>query len=196
MAASLTLGEINNWRSLPQLLPISIITATGVLYFWKFIKENVWMKTLGLGVLLISLFYFCLIYFIHFPIESAEGYQYGYKQIASYLNKHYMEFEKIIVDPRFGSKDYYYIGVPSSYIPFYTYLDPHKVQEAKYIPFGITFDKYEFREINWDAEKVQRNYLYVVPSDNIPDPSKNLKVIHEIPLPSHKIEFKLYSLAN
>lgn len=194
--ASLTEGELNNWRSLPQLLPVSIITAVGVLYFWDFMKKNVWMKTLSGVALLISLFYFCLIYFIHFPLESAEGYQYGYKQISIYLNKHYTEFEKIIIDPRFGSKDYYYIGVPSSYIPFYTYLDPRKVQTAKSIPFGVTFDKYEFRQINWDAEKIRKNYLYIVPNDNIPDSSENLKVVDEIPLPSHKIEFKLYSLAN
>src|SRR3989344_4503466 len=103
LAASLTLGEINNWRSLPQLLPVAIITAVGLLYLWKFINEYIWMKVLGLGLLLISLFYFCLAYFIHFPIEQAEGYQYGYKQVAEYINKHYPEFEKIIIDPRFGN---------------------------------------------------------------------------------------------
>lgn len=192
--ASLTEGELNNWRSLPQLLPISIITAVGVYYFWDNARKDIRMKVLGWTALVVSLFYFSLIYFIHFPLERAEGYQYGYKQMASYLNQHYGEFEKIIIDPRFGSAAYYYIGVPSSYIPFYTNLDPRKVQAAKAVPFGTSFDKYEFREINWGGEKVQKNYLFIVPSDMTPDPSLNLKVIHQIPLPNHKIEFKLYSL--
>lgn len=196
LAASLTQGEINNWRSLPQLLSISIITAAGILFFWQIIKNNVWIKILGLGLLFTSIFYFSLIYFIHFPIEKAEGYQYGYKQIASYLNKHYMDYEKIIIDRRFGNKDYYYIGVPSSYIPFYTYLDPHKVQNAKVIPFGITFDKYEFRDINWDAENVVKNYLYIVPADHLPNLSKNLRLVHEVLLPNHRIGFMLFTLKN
>lgn len=195
LTASITQGEINNWRSLPQLLPIAIITAVGVLYIWDFVKKNFWMKTLGLGVVLVSFLYFFLIYFIHFPIENAEGYQYGYKQMALYIDQHYPEFERIIIDPRFGSKSFYYIGVPSSYIPFYTYLDPHKVQNAKVIPFGITFDKYEFREINWDKEKIQKNYLYIVPNDNIPNSADNLKLVHEIQLPNWKPAFKLYSLS-
>ena len=131
---------------------------------------------------------------MHFPIEKAVGYQYGYKQMASYLNTHYTEFEKIIIDPHFGDKNYYYIGVPSSYIPFYTNLDPRKVWDAKNVRFGIAFDKYEFRDINWDTEKIQKNYLYIVPSDMIPDPSKNLKVVYQIPLPNQRIAFKLYSL--
>ncbi len=196
LTAAITQGEVNNWRSLPQLLPIAIITAVGVLYTWDFVRKNFWMKTLGITVFLVSLLYFSLIYFFHFPIENAEGYQYGYKQMALYISQHYPEFERIIIDPRFGSKSFYYIGVPSSYIPFYTYLDPHKVQNAKVIPFGITFDKYEFREINWDEEKIQKNYLYIVPNDNIPNSENNLKIIHEIPLPSRKIEFKLYSAIN
>lgn len=196
LAASLTLGEINNWRSFPQLLPVSIITAAGMLYFWDFIKKNFWVRTLGLVTLLISIFYFLLTYFIHFPIENAQEYQYGYKQIAFYLNTHYAKFEKIIIDPRFGDINYYYIGVPSSYIPFYTYLDPRKVQNAKIVPFGIVFDKYEFREINWNGEKIQKNYLYIVPSDMVPNPLQDLKVIYEIALPNKKIQFKLYSLIN
>ena len=194
LVASLTEGELNNWRSLPQLLPISIITAVGVLCFWEIIKKNLWKKVLSLGLLFVLVLYFCIIYFMHFPIEKAVGYQYGYKQMASYLNTHYTEFEKIIIDPHFGDKNYYYIGVPSSYIPFYTNLDPRKVWDAKTVRFGIAFDKYEFRDINWDTEKIQKNYLYIVPSDMIPDPSKNLKVVYQIPLPNQRIAFKLYSL--
>ena len=151
---------------------------------------------MGLGLLLISFMYFFLAYFRHFPLERAVDYQYGYKQIALYLSPHYNEFEKIIIDQRFGDKNYYYIGVPSSYIPFYTYLDPVKVQNARYLTNGIAFDKYEFRNINWASEKVEKNYLYVVPYDIIPNPEYDLKSVKEINLPNWQPAFKLYSLAN
>src|SRR3989338_437111 len=196
IAASITEGEINNWRSLPLLLPVALITAAGTLYIWDLAKRNFCIKGLGLVLLSISFVYFFLVYFRHFPLQKAVGYQYGYKQIALFTGQHYSEFEKIIIDRRFGDKNYYYIGVPSSYIPFYTYLDPVKVQNARYLPNVIAFDKYEFREIDWASEKVKKNYLYVVPYDFILNPEHNLEIVHEIKLPNRQPAFKLYVLAN
>jgi len=193
VAASMTEGELNNWRSLPQLLPVALITASGTLFIWNLVKKNFWIKCLGSGLLLISFMYFFLVYFRHFPLQKAVQYQYGYKQIALYINKHYDQYEKIIVDSRFGDKNYYYIGVPSSYIPFYTNLDPVKVQNARYLQNGIAFDKYEFRNIDWASEKIEINYLYAVPYDIIPNPEYNLKLVYEIKLPSWQPAFKLYS---
>ena len=193
LAASVTQGELNNWRSLPQLLPVALITASGTLIIWEYVKKHPWLKNIGFGLLFISVLYFFLVYFRHFPLQRAVGYQYGYKQIASYIDQHYDEYEKIIIDRRFGDRNYYYIGVPSSYIPFYTYLDPVKVQNAVILPYGIAFDKYEFRDINWDSEKIENNHLYVVPYDLIPKQEYNLKIVHEIGLPNWKPAFKLYS---
>lgn len=144
-----------------------------------------------------SFIYFLFTFFVHFPIQSAEGYQYGYKQMAVYINEHYDKYEKIIVDPRFGSKDYYHSGVPSLYIPFYTNMHPRQLQNAQMIktfPYGVYFDKYEFREIYWDKEEVKGKFLYAVPFDNIPQESQNLKVVYEIQLPNHEPRFTLYSL--
>lgn len=196
VVASLTEGEINNWRSLPQLLPVALITASGALYIWDFAKRKSWIQSIILGLLLISFMYFFLVYFRHFPLQKAVGYQYGYKQIALYVNQHYNEFEKIIIDRRFGDRNYYYIGVPSQYIPFYTYLDPVKMQNARYLPYGVALDKYEFREIDWSNEKVEKNYLYAVPYDFILNPKYNLKLVHEIKLPNRQPAFKMYILAD
>jgi len=196
VVASMTEGEINNWRSLPQLLPVALITASGTLYIWDLVKKRFWIKRLSLGILLISFMYFFLVYFRHFPLQKAVNYQYGFKQIALYVDQHYSEYEKIIVDQRFGDKNYYYIGVPSSYIPFYTYLDPIKVQNARFLPNGIAFDKYEFRNINWDSEKIEKNYLYAVPYDIVPNPEYNLKIVYKIQLPNWQPAFTLYSQTN
>lgn len=196
VAASMTEGEINNWRSFPLLLPVALVTASGVFSIWDFVKKNFWIKSLGVGLLLVSFMYFFLVYFRHFPLQKAIGYQYGFKQIALYVGQHYNEFEKIIIDQRFGDRNYYYIGVPSSYIPFYTNLDPIKVQNARYLPYGIAFDKYQFRNIDFASEKVEKNYLYVVPYDFILSSEYNLKLVHEIKLPNRQPAFKLYSLEN
>lgn len=190
-----TQGDISNVRSLPIVIPVAIVTAAGSLYMLDYINKKIFLKILATGLISISFLYFLFIYIFHFPVQNAEGFQYGFKQMALYIKKHYTEYEKIIVDYRFGNKEFYFYGVPSSYIPFYTYLDPRKVQKAQTIPQGSAFDKYEFRFIDWDKEKIQKNYLYAVPYDNVPDLSKALKLVYEIQLPNHKVEFKLYSLS-
>lgn len=40
LTASFTQGEINNWRSLPELLPIAVITGAGSLFIWEAVKSN------------------------------------------------------------------------------------------------------------------------------------------------------------
>ncbi len=195
LTASLTLGDINNWRSLPQLLPITVVAAAGTLFLWNFAKKKLWIKALGIALWLVTTLYFIPVYFVHFPAQRGEDYQYGYKQMALYIREHPNEYEKIIIDPRFGNKNYYYSGVPSLYIPFYTYMDPVKLHEANMIPNGISFDKYEFRNIYWEKEVMQKNYLYIVPYDNIPA-TGGLKVVKEIQLPSRKVQFLLYSRAD
>lgn len=194
LVPALSVGDLNNLRSLPIVLPYSVVIGAGTLYMLEYLNKKIILKILAI-VTLISFLYFLLIYIFHFPVQTAESFQYGYKQMALYIKDHYAEYEKIIIDPRFGSKDFYFSGVPNAYIPFYTYIDPKKVRNATFLPLGIAFDKYEFRDINWDKEKVQKKYLYAVPYDNVPDLSENLRQVYEIQLPNHKVEFKLYSLS-
>lgn len=192
---AITQGGLSNVRSLPMVIPVAIVTAAGSLYMLEYINKKMILKILAIGLISISFLYFSFIYTFHFPVQAAEGFQYGYKQMALYIKKHYTEYEKIIVDYRFGNKEFYFYGVPNAYIPFYTYLDPRKVQNAKALPQGSSFDKYEFRFIDWDKEEIQKKYLYAVPYDNVPDLSQGIKQVYEIQLPNHKVEFKLYSLS-
>ncbi len=193
LIAAITEGDINNLRSLPEVLPITIITSVGSFYILSYLRKKILLKSLATGLILVSLFYTIQIYFLHFPIQNAEGFEYGFKQIALYINEHGSNYEKIIIDPRFGDKEFYYYGVPNEYIPFYTNLDPRQAQNARQINQGIAFDKYEFRNVEWDRKAAQKNYLYVVPHDNIPN-NENIKQVEEIQLPNHKVEFRLYSL--
>ncbi|MDO8429066.1 MAG: hypothetical protein Q7S88_00360, partial [Candidatus Daviesbacteria bacterium] len=135
------------------------------------------------------------IYIGHYPLQRAVDFQYGYKQMALYISKHYPKYEKIVIDPRFGNREFYFSGVPHVYIPYYTYLDPRKLQMSTRTPYGAFFDKYEIRNVNWDYEIPQSNYLYIVPHDNNPglNLTPKIKQVHEIKLPNQKVEFRLYS---
>jgi len=194
IVAATTEGDLNNWRSLPQLLPVALIVASGVVSFWEDIENNFLMKFLFASSLVVSFFYFFFIFFRHFPLQRSVDYQYGYKQMSLFINLHYDDYQKFIIDQRFGDKNYYYVGVPSSYIPFYTKTDPIKVQNAVYLTNGIAFDKYEFRNINWNGENIQKGFLYIIPYDIIPNTKDNLKLINQIKLPDWRPAFNMYSL--
>jgi hypothetical protein len=158
-------------------------------------KSKFLLRFIFFVLITINLFYFILIYSFHYPIQRAEDFQYGFEQMASYIRLHYSEYEKIIVDPRFGNKDFYFYGVPHVYIPYYTNLDPRKLQSSNKVLNGIAFDKYEFRYIDWSTEKYDNRYLYIVPQDNIPtEKLNNINEIGQIQLPNHKVQFRFYSL--
>lgn len=193
---ALTLGALSFVRILPLVAPISVISAVGTLYILENIYNKLSLKILAVGLVSISFLYFVVTYFFHFPFERAEGFQYGFKQIALYTKEHYSEYNKFIIDPRFGDKEFYFYGVPHVYIPFYTNMDPRKLQNARKLTQGLSFDKYETRFINWNQEKLQQKHLYIVPYDNNPasDIARTLKKVFEIQLPNHKVEFVFYAL--
>lgn len=188
---ALTFGEVSNPRNLVSILPFTITMATGSLIIWNYLGRNILLKIGTIFLLAVSFIYFIVIYYYHFPFENGLGYQYGYKQIAQYIKPRYNQFDKIIIDPRFG---YYniYSGVPVWYVPYYTNLDARLLLQARYSKDGTFFGKYEIRDINWNLEVPKHSYLYVVPVINRPTTQKLQKLI-EINLPNHKPAFDLYT---
>lgn len=183
---SLTLGPQSHSRNLISVIPISIFCGVGLMFI---LKKIVW-KIIFWSFFTLSFVYFLIIFFYHFPKDAAQNYEYGYEQIADYIKPRFREFKTIIIDPRFGSH-YIYSGVPHMYIPFYTYLDPTKLQNAVNNKEGSFFDKYQIREIDWKKEKIQREALYILPADNAPLDVK-LEKIYTITLPNMTPAFYLY----
>lgn len=192
-----TQGGPNHIRNLVSVAPYTVIISLGCLAVWNYLKNRRLLLILALATVLLSFFYFCLIYFFHFPIQAGENFQYGYKQIAQYIKIHYDEYEKIIIDPKFGEHRRY-DGVPHLYIPYFTSLDPQQLLKRQDLPTGLFFDKYEIRGINWDAEKTRKSHLYVVPYSNSPSSpaSDQLNQLLEIQLPNYKPAFRLYEGIN
>ena len=197
LVPALTQGGANYVRNLVSVAPYTIAIAIGCSVVWNYLKNKRLALFVASGVVLVSFLYFCAIYFHHFPFQSGENFQYGYKQIAQYINGHYDKYEKIIIDPKFGEGGVY-DGVPRLYIPYYTHLDPYQLLKRRSLPVGLGFDKYEIRIIDWPNEKIKESYLYAVPLSNLPPlPASNqLNNVLEIRLPNQKPAFALYTIAN
>ncbi|TSC88564.1 MAG: Uncharacterized protein G01um10147_60 [Microgenomates group bacterium Gr01-1014_7] len=191
ITASLTSGPQSTSRNLVSLIPISIVCAVGLFIFWK-TAGKIWKKAF-LIIFAGTFLYFLAIFYYHFPKDSGEGFQYGYKQIALFIKPRYQNLNLIIIDPRFGPANMY-SGLPHLYIPYYTNLDPNKLLESKRDKAGTFFDKYQIRDINWDKEELDEGNLYIVPVSNEPDQKLQLKRIYTITLPNFKPAFYLYIL--
>ncbi len=191
ITASLTSGVQSTSRNLVSVIPISIVCAVGFFIFLKH-ANRIW-KIFTLTAILVSFLYFLVIFFYHFPKDSGEGFQYGYKQIAQYIKPRYQNYHQIIIDPRFGPANMY-AGLPHLYIPYYTNLNPNKLLESRRVKEGTFFDKYQIRNIDWDKEELKEGYLYIVPASNEPNQKLDLRKLHTITLPNFKPAFYLYSI--
>lgn len=187
---SLTQGGPNFVRNLVSVVPYTIIISIGLLVIVNFFKFKYKIAVIS-GILSLSFFYFGVFYFYHFPKNAGENFQYGYKQIAQFIQKHDSEYEKIIIDPRFGDYNLY-SGVPHLYISYFTYLDP-QIMLARQEVNGLKYGKYEIRDINWNLEVLKKSILYVVPASNLPSSDKNLYTLLETKLPNQKLAFKLFT---
>lgn len=189
ITASFTSGTQSTSRNLISTIPIAITCAVGGFVFWQSAKV-IW-KVFFTAILIVTLLYFFAIFYYHFPKDHAEGFQYGYEQIAQFIKPRYRQFNKIIIDPRFGPVNMY-SGVPHLYIPYFTYLDPTKLQQRKFLKNGSSFDKYEIREYYWN-EKPEKDTLIVVPVSNSPNDIFKFKFIYEIDLLNSKPAFYLFT---
>ncbi len=187
-------------RNLVSLAPYAIIIALGNYVLWNYSKNRIY-RSVYIFLIVISFVYFSLMYYVHYGIQSAENFQYGYKQVAEYINAHGQEYSHIIIDDKFGTYQpggdlHRYDGVPHLYIPYYTNLDPQQfLNERQNLPEGVFFDKYQIKSINWNGEPLKPGYLYVTATSNLPQPEiqAKLREVSHVDLPDGNREFVLYT---
>ncbi|MEK7565583.1 MAG: phospholipid carrier-dependent glycosyltransferase [Patescibacteria group bacterium] len=149
VASSIVIDAPHAIRSLLFLPTFQIITAYGLINLSK-------RKLLVFGFLILVfgnfLWYFHQ-YFVHFPIESASGWQYGYKQAVKKVLALENKYDRIYVTSAYDQ--------PYIYFLFYGRISP-VVKNSGYFYKGL--DKYEF-----SLEKIDSKGLYIIaPTDKVP----------------------------
>jgi len=155
-------------------LPLwSILSAYGAYFSWEFFtkKLSIKMKKIIFALILVFIFlslaFFLEEYFSHAPKKLAKDLNYGYRETIGYLSSIENKYDKIVIAKRFSE--------PQAFVAFYKKYDPQKYQvEAqdflRYEKDGLTFldqlgvyrlGKYEFRDINWGADKNLKKTLIV-----------------------------------
>ena len=124
-----------------------------------------------------SVFYYLHYYYIHYPKDSSEYWQYGYKEAVSYIKENYEKYEKIIVSDVYGRA--------YGYLLFYLQYKPEKIQEEAGIQEiegkGIyKVGKCEVGNIGRFLNSGLKNILLVGSPEEFPKNIKALKVIKDL----------------
>lgn len=184
-----TSGGVASVRNLSFLIPTTLIMSGGMKILIS--KNKLWSLVVT-GLLVINFFIFSVAYFIHFPLNSGDGFQYGYKQAWEYIKPRVNNYQQIIIEPKFGTVGQY-VGVPHLYFGYFGAFLPEAMQK-RIDKDGTKIDKFSFKEIDWNKEELKPKSIYVVSVIN-PMAGKagnKLRLLNIIEKPNHEQQFLIY----
>lgn len=158
---ALTYGGVASVRNLAFIVPTVLIMAGGALTLWK--KSQKWSLILGL-ILIFNFFVFALSYYIHFPKDSGNNFQYGYKQAWEYIKPNIDKYDRVVVENRFGEFGQY-TGVPHLYFGYFGAFSAEEMQK-RVDKNGTKIGKYEFKYVDWNQEEYSPRTVYIVSTIN------------------------------
>jgi len=181
--ASITSGVPHAVRTLNFLPLFQIFSAFGAYELIKGIRNlgkiyyKIPVTLFILLIIVLNIAYYLNQYFIQQNYYYSQDWQYGYKQVVSYLKPIAGNYDQIIVSNK--------APLDQSYIFFLFYL---KYDPVAYLKSGGTisggfkenhkgFSNYSFRPIDWNEEKKNNKFLYVGLPGDFPSEAKLIKTI-------------------
>lgn len=187
---ALTYGGVTLARNLSFLVPTVLIMAAGFKILLN--KSKIWTIIISI-LFFINFLIFADAYFIHYPIDSADRSQYGYKQAVEFIRPIAKKYQQIVVEPKFGSFGQFY-GVPHLYFGYFGAFTVNDMQHRDDTD-GTKIGKYYFKTVDWNDEELKPNSLYVVSVINpISGTAANdkLKLLETIKKPNGDVQFLIY----
>ncbi|HCQ30904.1 TPA: hypothetical protein DIU27_00780 [Candidatus Collierbacteria bacterium] len=172
LPASITNNSQHALRTLNIVPVISILIALGLIGCYEYCRSKLAKSLLVSFVILGYLFglvRFVDFYTLHYPVELSETRSYGWKQMALFARDHHGEYDKVYVDPQFGTQGPYTYGVPYLYFLFYSRYDPNIYNsDPRRKLGGSDFENYLFTHINWPDLDHSQNNLYIASQWSLP----------------------------
>lgn len=184
--SAVTTGTPNPVRGIGMMPFFHIFVALGIII----LLNRRLLKIIASGVLAISVFYYLHQYYIHTPIEYGDFWQYGYKELFSYLKPLEGKYDKIVVTYRYDQPYIYYL--------LYNKVDPKaygenwKMTQPYYERMWRQIGKYEFRNLDFGKDSSLKNTILVGTPGEIPEGDK--RIIKEIRYLDGSVAFRIVSL--
>lgn len=141
----------------------------------------------------LSLIFYADLYFVHFPAQFSEYFDYGMKEASLFAWQNEKKYEEIIFDPVFGTSGPDIVGTPYLYVLFFGKYDPYLYQnDPRHRLKGdsTNFYKFTFRSIYWPTDRFKKNSLFIGSPWSLPkNDLKDTKVLKEIPFKNNAIGF-------
>ena len=162
-------------RSYAFLFPWQIFTAFGLIYGFNALEKIKKARVPAFALLgLLSLAVFYKNYYLVFPKEQSRSFQYALAQSVQYVSQEQDKYDRVI----FSNKDNLY----QSYMLFlfHSHYDPrHYLRGGGTRSGGFaethTFEKYEFRPIDWNKDSLLKNTLFVGNPNDFPPGTPTLE---------------------
>ena len=170
-------------RSIFMIGSIQIITAFGLIQILKLINKKTLIYAASTTVallILINTAIYLKVYFLDYPIQYSQSWQYGYKEVIEKVNQNYDKYPKIYFTKHYGEPHIFYL--------FFSKYEPGLYQNnASLIRTSHTnwrwvdkLDKITFLN-DWelvDKLKGETGALVIASPQNIPEGSKHIETIY------------------
>lgn len=197
-------GASHATRLILMLPPILIVISLGLISVLESIKRKNIKNIALLAVILAYVFSFIFYlhrYYVHYPLESEEWWNYGFKQLGQYVNNNSEKYDYVI----YSDLD----QPPLIYTLFWNKIDPKIMQDNKLVWTEINSDlkadhlpqtKYYFGHIdekkmkNYQTEGIlKQDYLYLMPGRETGvdyrsnTPPGGMKLLETVYYPSNRV---------
>jgi 4-amino-4-deoxy-L-arabinose transferase-like glycosyltransferase len=171
-------------RSIFMVGSIQVVVTFGLIQFFRLLEKKKLLKNLSLlmiGMLvLFNAFTYFKNYFLEYPKEYSQAWQYGYKQAIEEVNSDYDKYPKIYFTKYYGEPHIFYL--------FFSKYDPQKYQNNETLlrdshtnwRWVDRLDKIYFIN-DWEmVEKMksEENALVIASPGNVPENGKKLETIY------------------
>lgn len=181
--AAFTLSLPSSIRTAVIAAPLVLLSSFGLFYLPKKLKYII------APALIVFLGYYLHMYFVHLPLERADSWYYGYREMAEKARKLEDNYEKIFVSNK--------LDQPLNFFQFFTNYDPKTYLTTDggritggFLETGNHFGKYYFVQPDFGAIKSkEKNILYIGSPDEF---GEHENFLSTITLPNGKpwIRFK------
>lgn len=182
IASALTFQSPHAIRALNMVIPLIILTGYGITqsFFWLKSKTKLYrvLSIMYLVFFVWNFSYYIHQYYIQYPRVYPAAWEYGFKELTSYLKTKENDVEKIYVTNKYDQ--------PYILLAFYLAYPPEDFQkEARLLPrdeYGFStvdhFGKYYFGKIDLDTLPAEKGVVVVGTSEEIPDSATIAKRIY------------------
>ena len=191
VASALTFQTPHALRAQNLVIPLTIISTAGIYFI---ISKARYSKALLLLLFTIYTFQFTRYlhqYYIHYPQTYPYAWEYGFKELVSYVESVKDGYDQILVTDKYDQP--YILFLWYSRYPPARFQGTHQLTIRDKFNFSTVraYDKYKFTDTSWDKVRDIHGTLIVAAPDDIPE--VGVHVVKTIYFPGGSPAFKIVS---